>query len=92
VRWPFGALRPFSYDVIVVDPPWDFVNYTDAGTRKSADPHYDVMPLADIKALPIGYLARQDAILLLWSTGAMLPSRRSTPGVRSTSLRSSGGR
>jgi hypothetical protein len=25
--WPFGALRPFSYDVIVIDPPWDFVNY-----------------------------------------------------------------
>jgi hypothetical protein len=22
VAWPFGTLRPFSYDVIVVDPPW----------------------------------------------------------------------
>jgi hypothetical protein len=30
VRWPFGALRPFSYDVIVVDPPWRFV--TQGGT------------------------------------------------------------
>jgi hypothetical protein len=31
------------------------------------------MALADIKALPVGHLARQDAIVLLWSTGAMLP-------------------
>jgi N6-adenosine-specific RNA methylase IME4 len=59
--------------VIVVDPPWDFVNYTNAGTRKGAVPHYDVMALTDIKALPVGRLARQDAILLLWLTGAMLP-------------------
>jgi N6-adenosine-specific RNA methylase IME4 len=71
--WPFGVLRPFSYDVIVIDPPWDFENRSDAGTRKGADPHYDVMALSDIKALPVGHLARRDAILLLWSTGAMLP-------------------
>jgi N6-adenosine-specific RNA methylase IME4 len=71
--WPFDALRPFSYDVIVVDPPWDFKNYSDAGTKKGADPHYRVMDLHAIKAIPVGHLARQDAILLLWSTGAMLP-------------------
>ena len=32
-----------------------------------------LMALADIKALPVGHLGREDAILLLWSTGAMLP-------------------
>jgi N6-adenosine-specific RNA methylase IME4 len=73
VTWPFGQLRPFAYDVIVVDPPWDFENYSDAGTKKGADPHYKVMDLEAIKVLPVGHLARQDAILLLWSTGAMLP-------------------
>jgi N6-adenosine-specific RNA methylase IME4 len=31
------------------------------------------MSLPDIKALPVGHLARQAAILVLWSTGAMLP-------------------
>jgi hypothetical protein len=31
------------------------------------------MTLADIKALPVGHLARQNAIVLLWSMGAMLP-------------------
>jgi hypothetical protein len=56
MTWPFGNLRPFSYDVIVIDPPWDFENYSAAGTKKGADPHYDVMTLGDIKALPVGGL------------------------------------
>jgi N6-adenosine-specific RNA methylase IME4 len=58
MNWPFGTLRPFSYDVIVVDPPWDFENYSAAGTKKGADPHYSVMTLEAIKALPVGHLAR----------------------------------
>jgi len=72
--WPFGNLQMFGYDVIVVDPPWDFENYSDAGTKKGADPHYDVMVLADIKALPVGDLARgSETIMFLWSTAPMLP-------------------
>jgi N6-adenosine-specific RNA methylase IME4 len=71
--WQFGSLRMFGYDVIVADPPWDFENYSDAGTVKGADPHYSVMSLADIKALRVGDLARGDCLLLLWATGCMWP-------------------
>jgi N6-adenosine-specific RNA methylase IME4 len=96
MTWPFGTLRPFSYDVIVVDPPWRFVTYNIAGTKKGPDPHYDVMDLADIIALPVGHLARQDAILLLWSTGAMLPQALDVLDAwrapRNTCRRLSGGR
>lgn len=67
--WPFGALDPLSYEVIVADPPWDFENYSDAGTKKGADPHYSVMPLDGIKSMPVGKLARGDCLLLLWTTG-----------------------
>lgn len=73
MTWPFGNLVPLSYDLLVVDPPWDFINYSENGTKKGADPHYSVMALSDIKALPVGQLARGDCLLLLWSTGAMLP-------------------
>jgi N6-adenosine-specific RNA methylase IME4 len=66
-------LPPFGYDVIVADPPWDFKNYSDAGTKKGADPHYRVMTISDIKALPVGHLGRADSIVLLWSTAPMLP-------------------
>ena len=62
-------LPPLSCDVIIADPPWDFENYSAAGTAKGADPHYDVMPLDQIQALPVGQLARGDCLLLLWTTG-----------------------
>jgi N6-adenosine-specific RNA methylase IME4 len=59
----------FGYDVIIADPPWDFVNYSDAGTLKGADPHYSVMPVHAIKALRVGELARRNCLLLLCTTG-----------------------
>lgn len=71
--WPFGDLKMFGYDLIVCDPPWDFENYSAAGTKKGADSHYQVQSLDWIKALPVGQLARGDCLLLLWSTGCMLP-------------------
>ena len=67
--WPFDPLPPLSYDVIIADPPWDFENYSAAGTKKGADPHYAVMPLAEIKSLPVHGLASRDCLLLLWTTG-----------------------
>lgn len=68
-HWRFGDLKMFGYDVIVADPPWDFKNFSDAGTKKGADPHYAVMPLEAIKALPVHELARGDCLLLMWTTG-----------------------
>jgi N6-adenosine-specific RNA methylase IME4 len=67
--WQFGTLAMFGYDLIVADPPWDFENYSNAGTKKGADPHYGVMALKEIKALPVHELARGDCLLLLWTTG-----------------------
>lgn len=71
--WPFGTLRPLSYSLLVIDCPWDFENYSDKGTKKGADPHYNVMSLDAIKALPVSRLAQGDCLLLAWATGAMLP-------------------
>jgi N6-adenosine-specific RNA methylase IME4 len=67
--WSFGDLPMFGFDVIVADPPWDFQNYSPAGTLKGADPHYDVMTLDAIKALRVGELARGNCLLLMWTTG-----------------------
>lgn len=69
MNWVFAPLQLLSYDVIVADPPWDFENYSAAGTKKGADPHYNVMPLSAIKTIPVGELARGDCLLLLWTTG-----------------------
>ena len=71
--WVFAPLAPLSYDLIFADPPWRFKLYSAKGEKKSAQAHYRCMSLDDIKALPVGHLARSDAVLVLWATAPMLP-------------------
>jgi len=71
--WPFDPLKMFGYDVIEADPPWSFGLYSEAGEKKSAQAQYATMPLPEIKALPVGHLARSNALLMLWATIPMLP-------------------
>ncbi|MGX9426271.1 MULTISPECIES: MT-A70 family methyltransferase [Bradyrhizobium] len=68
----FHPLAAHSYDLLVVDPPWPFKTWSQAGQRKSASMHYRVMTLADIMALPIRQLLQDDGVVLLWATGALL--------------------
>jgi N6-adenosine-specific RNA methylase IME4 len=68
----FDPLAAHSYDVVVIDPPWPFATWSAAGQGKSASKHYRVMTLADIMALPVGKLLKDDAVVLLWTTGPML--------------------
>lgn len=73
MSWPFGDMTPFSYDLIMADPPWSFENYSAPGEEKNPKAHYDCMTLADICALPVGQLAAGDCALWLWATHPMLP-------------------
>ena len=70
---PLSEVPPFSYRLIMADPPWSFDNWSKAGEEKNAKAHYACMSLDDIKALPVGHLAATDAILWLWATNPMLP-------------------
>jgi N6-adenosine-specific RNA methylase IME4 len=72
VAWIFGPLAAHSYDLVVVDPPWPFKTWSQAGEGKSASKHYRVMTLADIMALPVRELLKPNAVVFLWATGAML--------------------
>ncbi len=58
-----------TYDLISADVPWEHDNYGQAkhGAAKSA---YDEMPLECVEQMPVGALARPDALLFLWCTGA----------------------
>lgn len=71
--WPFGDLRPLSYDLLMADPPWSFENWSDKGEAKNAKAKYECMPIERIKALPVGHLAARDALCVLWATNPMLP-------------------
>lgn len=72
-HWPFGDMRPLSAELIVADPPWLFGLYSDKGEKKSPQAQYACMALDDIKALPVGHLARSDCWLFLWVTAPLLP-------------------
>lgn len=73
MTFPFEPLRMFGYDVIDVDPPTSFELYSEKGAEKSAAHHYDLMSWEDLAALPVGHLARGNAILLLWACSPTLP-------------------
>ena len=52
MTWPFGSLTPLSYDMIMVDPPWLYENWSQKGEHKNASSKYDCMTLDDIQSLP----------------------------------------
>lgn len=72
-HWPWGDLAPRAYDVIVADPPWRFELHNETtGGAKSPQAHYRCLDMADIARLPVGLLARPNALLFLWCTWPML--------------------
>lgn len=62
---PFGC--------ILADPPWSYSAFSEKGHARGAKRHYDVMALADIKAMPVAKVAGRDAHLFLWATTPNLP-------------------
>ena len=73
MTWPFGDIKPFSFDLIVADPPWLFRLHSADGEAKSPQAHYQCCGLDWIKALHVGHLARQHSWLFLWVTAPLLP-------------------
>ena len=61
------------YGAILADPPWSWQARSPKGEGRSAKRHYPVMPLADIKALPVRRVAADDCAMFLWCIDSMLP-------------------
>lgn len=58
------------YPVIYADPPWQY-DYSPTEVR-AIENHYPTMSLEQIKALPIGNIVSDDAILFMWATSPKL--------------------
>jgi N6-adenosine-specific RNA methylase IME4 len=71
--WPFGALMPSKYGVILLDAAWLFELWSAKGKGKSAGRHYRCMTMAELKALPVNSLAAPDCALVMWGVWSMLP-------------------
>lgn len=70
----FSDLRPVGgFDLIMADPPWPYEMRSEKGYARSPEAHYDTMPVADIKAMPVESLAAKDCLLWLWALDTQLP-------------------
>lgn len=72
MNWPFGELKPFSFDFLMADPPWLFDTYSVKGKQKSPEKHYRCLPIDQIAAFPVGHLAAGNAVLWMWGTHPMI--------------------
>jgi N6-adenosine-specific RNA methylase IME4 len=59
-----------NYNLITADPPW---RYSNSNLNGSAARHYPTMSPAELQALPVAQLAADNAVLLMWGTGPLLP-------------------
>ncbi len=60
-----------KYATIVVDPPWGYEGMT-APWYSGSEPSYDLMPLDEIKALPVDELTQDAAHLYCWAVLPMM--------------------
>ncbi len=56
----------------MADPPWLYKLRSGKGEGKSAQAHYNCMPLDQIKAMPVRDLASENCLLWLWPTNPMV--------------------
>jgi N6-adenosine-specific RNA methylase IME4 len=61
------------FGVILADPPWRYVVWSNKGKGRSAESHYPTMSLDEICALPVKEIAAPDSALFLWVTFPNLP-------------------
>ena len=62
-----------GYTVVYADPPWSFATWSARGRDRSPDSHYSTVPFEQLKTLPVGDWAAEDAVLLLWVPDPFLP-------------------
>lgn len=68
----FAGFDKNSFGVILCDPPWSWVSFSGTGSapHRTEDAPYPVMTLDEMKRLPVGDLAKKDAVLIMWVIGS----------------------
>ena len=73
----FPLLPPGPFDVIYVDPPWDYrgqLQHAGAGSQDTggAIRHYPTVTLDDLKTLNVPGISAEDCLLFMWATNPHL--------------------
>ncbi len=71
--FPFSALSMFKYGALLVDPPWSYEMRSEKGYDRSPEAHYDTMSDEDLLDLPVGDLASDHCVLIMWAIWPKLP-------------------
>ena len=58
---------PGGFKAIVADPPWHYEVWAE-GSSRTASSKYNVMPTAEIAAIPVADIAADDCALFMWVT------------------------
>lgn len=61
-----------QFGVILADPPWKFVTYSENGMDRAPENHYPTLETNQIADLDVESIAADDSILFLWATAPML--------------------
>lgn len=73
MTWRFGNLVPMSFDFVMVDFPWRFEAWSEAGKKEKApEAHYKTLSIEQCATFPIADLGRGDAIYWVWATHPMI--------------------
>src|SRR5262249_15320404 len=71
----FEDLPKRHYGLIYADPAWRFQTWGNATevTARGREVHYRTQTLEEIEAIPVGSIAGDDCVLILWILGCLLP-------------------
>jgi MT-A70 len=71
----FDAKALGKFVVLYADPPWQYENPAMGGSNRSIENHYPTMTIEELCMLPIGSIAHEDSVLLMWATSPKLKER-----------------
>lgn len=73
MTWHFAPLPKGEAGAIYADPPWKFEHWGKAYiSGRDTENHYRIVPLEELKALPVSELAAPDSVLFMWVSWPML--------------------
>lgn len=68
MSWFFHPLEPQCFDVICIDVPWRWKNYSKMHNCRSPEAKYDTMALDEVARLPVRDLLAPGGFALCWFT------------------------
>lgn len=77
MTWFFDPLRRRSFDLVMIDVPWRWKNYTQMHNWRSPEAKYETMTMAQAAALPVRDLLCDGGVVWAWGTWPLMDEQPS---------------